>query len=134
LPTDSLSRPKNGKNSTKIGQKQQKSTFADKNSQTSPLTIFHHLGPIFFCSLKSHQIDSNYHKRRKKVGFFFDVKLLTNRTTTCSVHIMLRDELTLKCVNIKIVFGFGYPRACRFRKTKQTNQIWFLVRLIFFKT
>jgi hypothetical protein len=49
-------------------------------------------------------------------------------------HIMLRDELTLKCVNIKMVFGFGYPRACRFRKTKQTNQIWFLVRLIFFKT
>jgi hypothetical protein len=23
-----------------------------------------------------------------------------------------------------MVFGFGYPRACRFRKTKQTNQIW----------
>jgi hypothetical protein len=28
----------------------------------------------------------------------------------------------------------GYPRAFRFRKTEQTNQIWFLVRLIFFKT
>jgi hypothetical protein len=52
----------------------------------------------------------------------------------CHLHIMLRDELTLKCVNFKMVFGFGYPRACRFRKTKQTNQIWFLVRLIFFKT
>jgi hypothetical protein len=39
---------------------------------------------------------------------------------------------TLKCV--KMFFGFGYPRACRFRKTKQTNQIWFLVWLNFFKT
>jgi hypothetical protein len=56
------------------------------------------------------------------------------RKADLGVHIMLRDELTLKCVNVKMVFGFGYPRVCRFRKTKQTNQILFLVRLIFFKT
>jgi hypothetical protein len=29
-------------------QKRQKSSFADKNSQASPLTNFHHLGSIFF--------------------------------------------------------------------------------------
>jgi hypothetical protein len=36
---------------------------------------------------------------------------------------------TPKVVEVQMVFGFGYPRA-----TKQTNQIWVLVRLIFFKT
>jgi hypothetical protein len=35
---------------------------------------------------------------------------------------MLRDELTLKWMNRKLLFGFGYPRACRFRKPKQINQ------------
>jgi hypothetical protein len=33
-------------------------------------------------------------------------------------HIMLRDEVTLKWMKEKMVFGFGYPRKCRFRKTK----------------
>jgi hypothetical protein len=35
---------------------------------------------------------------------------------------MLRDELTQKSMKVKMVFGFGYPRACRFRKTKLINQ------------
>jgi hypothetical protein len=35
---------------------------------------------------------------------------------------MLRDELTLKWMKEKMGFGFGYPRACRFRKTKLRNQ------------
>jgi hypothetical protein len=39
--------------------------------------------------------------------------------------IMLRDEL---------IQTFGYPRACRFRKTKQTNQFWSLRLPTFFKT
>jgi hypothetical protein len=33
-----------------------------------------------------------------------------------TAHIMLRDELTQKSMKVKMVFGFGYPRACRFRK------------------
>jgi hypothetical protein len=32
--------------------------------------------------------------------------------------------LTQKCLQKKPVTDFRYPRACRFRKTKQTNQFW----------
>jgi hypothetical protein len=37
-------------------------------------------------------------------------------------HIMLRDLLTQKFVNKFFLTDFGYPRACGFRKTKQTNR------------
>jgi hypothetical protein len=52
-------------------QKRQKSFFADKNSQTSPLTNFHHLGSIFFfffLKKSSYGFKSTYKmkKRRKK--------------------------------------------------------------------
>jgi hypothetical protein len=59
-------------------------------------------------------------------------------------HIMLRDLLTQKCEHKKTVTNFRYPRACRFRKTKQTNQfssppqptffkMWFLIDKIWLK-
>jgi hypothetical protein len=40
----------------------------------------------------------------------------------CMAHIMLRDLLTQKCLQKTTVTDFRYPRACRFRKTKQTYQ------------
>jgi hypothetical protein len=39
-----------------------------------------------------------------------------------SVHIMLRDLLTQKCVQKILVTDFGCPRACRFRKHQILNR------------
>jgi hypothetical protein len=44
------------------------------------------------------------------------------RDIVLRLHIMLRDELTQKSIKVKMVFGFEYPRASRFRKTKPINQ------------
>jgi hypothetical protein len=62
------------------------STFADKNSQTSPCiwTIFHHLGSFlsfFFLKKSSDGIKSTY-KTKKRKEKFLDVKLLTTNRTT----------------------------------------------------
>jgi hypothetical protein len=54
--------------------------------------------------------------------YTFAPKLLCNVLELLALDIMLREELTLKWMNRKMVFGFGYPRACRFRKTKPINQ------------
>jgi hypothetical protein len=49
-----------------------------------------------------------------KIQNFVAIENLSCRATKCQVHIMLRAK--------KPVTDFRYPRACRFRKTKQTYQ------------
>jgi hypothetical protein len=63
--------------------KTQKNQLLQKKCQNSPWTNFHHFGQkINFCSLKSHQIVSNEHGRRKKrKKIFFDVKARTTVPT-----------------------------------------------------
>jgi hypothetical protein len=38
-----------------------------------------------------------------------------SKTLPCGLEIMVRDLLTQKCAQKKVI-GFGYPRACRIRK------------------
>jgi hypothetical protein len=49
-------------------------------------------------------------------------------------HIMLRDFLTQKSMDLKTVTDFRYPRACRFRKDQIENRLWELPLPTFLKT
>jgi predicted nucleic acid-binding Zn ribbon protein len=79
MPTKSVSMVKLA-NFPVFSTKTQKNQLLQKKCQNSPWTNFHHLGnKFFFCSLKSHEIVSNEHKRRKKRkngNLVFGIRLL----------------------------------------------------------
>jgi hypothetical protein len=89
LLTDSVSRPKNGKNSTKNGQNAKNPLL-----QTKILKLLH--GPIFtiwaqffflFLKMSSDSFKSTYKTKKKEKKNIFDVKLLTTNRTTVEDHI-----------------------------------------------
>jgi hypothetical protein len=98
--------------------KTQKNQLLHKKCQNSPWTNFHYLGQKkLMCSLKSDQIVSNEHRRRKKrKNIFFDVKARTTvpwaivgplslcilkTSNEKSLHLYLKRLLKIALVEIK---------------------------------
>jgi hypothetical protein len=100
----------------------------------SHVPIFAHTGNIFL-------YESLHNKHFFGLFFNFACFFLSNRCQQrvatqipICLHIMLRDLLTQKSVNQRMVTIFGYPRACRFRKYQFENRSWELPLPTFFKT